>query len=98
MFEIHKLSKKYKFKIIEDASHALGSQYKNRPVGSCDYSEMCIFSFHPVKIITTCEGGVVTTNSKKICRNKFHHFWTWILDSGPFQPVTRRKFHVESRI
>lgn len=66
MFEIHKLSKKYKFKIIEDASHALGSQYKNRPVGSCDYSEMCIFSFHPVKIITTCEGGVVTTNSKKI--------------------------------
>ena len=66
MFEIHKLSKKYKFKIIEDASHALGSQYKNRPVGSCHYSEMCIFSFHPVKIITTCEGGVVTTNSKKI--------------------------------
>lgn len=66
MSKIYRLSLKYKFKIIEDASHALGSFYKRYPVGSCKYSEICIFSFHPVKIITSCEGGVLTTNSKKI--------------------------------
>jgi len=59
---ISKLSKKYKFKIIEDASHALGAKYNNEKIGSCKYSEMCIFSFHPVKTITTGEGGAITTN------------------------------------
>ena len=64
---IKKLSQKYKFKIIEDASHALGAKYKTgEPVGSCKYSICTIFSFHPVKIITTGEGGAVTTNSSKI--------------------------------
>ena len=60
---ISKLSKKYKFKIIEDASHALGAKYNNEKIGSCKYSEMCIFSFHPVKTITTGEGGAITTNN-----------------------------------
>lgn len=64
--EIKKLSKKYNFKIIEDASHAVGSFYENHPIGNCKYSDICIFSFHPIKIITTGEGGALLTNSKKI--------------------------------
>ena len=63
---IYKLSKKYNFKIIEDASHSLGAKYKNESVGSCKWSDISIFSFHPVKIITTFEGGVAVTNNKSI--------------------------------
>ena len=65
MKEIYLLKKKYKFKIIEDASHALGARYINKRVGNCEFSDMCVFSFHPVKSITTAEGGIVTTNNKK---------------------------------
>ena len=64
--KIFYLSKKYNFKIIEDASHALGATYKNEKVGSCKWSDITVFSFHPVKIITTFEGGAATTNNKKI--------------------------------
>ena len=60
------LSKKYNFKIIEDASHALGAKFKNETIGSCKWSDITVFSFHPVKIITTFEGGAATTNSKKL--------------------------------
>lgn len=63
MSEIKKLSIKYNFKIIEDASHCTGSRYKNLPVGSCKYSDITVFSFHPVKIITTGEGGMILTNN-----------------------------------
>ena len=62
--KIYKLSKKYKFKIIEDASHSLGAKYNNENVGSCKWSDISIFSFHAVKIITTFEGGAAITNSK----------------------------------
>ena len=64
--EIYKLSKIYKFKIIEDASHALGSIYLGSKIGSCKYSDITVFSFHPVKMITTGEGGSVTCNDKYI--------------------------------
>ena len=60
------LSKKYGFKIIEDASHSFGARHFNEPVGSCKWSDITVFSFHPVKIITTAEGGIATTNSKKL--------------------------------
>ncbi len=60
---IYQLSQEYGFKIIEDASHAIGASYKNKKVGCCEYSDICVFSFHPVKIITTAEGGLTTTNS-----------------------------------
>ena len=63
--KINFLSKKYGFKIIEDASHSLGASYKKEKVGSCKWSDISVFSFHPVKPITTAEGGVITTNSKK---------------------------------
>lgn len=65
MQKIKLLSLRFKFKVIEDASHAMGSVYKNSKIGDCKYSDICIFSFHPVKIITTGEGGSILTNSKK---------------------------------
>jgi UDP-4-amino-4,6-dideoxy-N-acetyl-beta-L-altrosamine transaminase len=63
---IHELSKIYNFKIIEDASHAIGGKYLDKPIGNCQYSDITVFSFHPVKIITTAEGGIATTNSKEL--------------------------------
>lgn len=63
MKKIYKLSKEFGFKIIEDASHAIGSNYYGSPVGSCKYSDITVFSFHPVKIMTTGEGGMCTTNN-----------------------------------
>ncbi len=66
MQKIYLLSKKYGFKIIEDASHAIGGKYKNKPIGSCEYSDITVFSFHPVKIITTGEGGMAVTNSEDL--------------------------------
>lgn len=64
MRSVHTLAKKYGFKVIEDASHAIGGEYASNPVGSCEFSDITVFSFHPVKIITTGEGGVATTNNK----------------------------------
>ena len=64
--EIKELSNKYGFKIIEDASHAVGASYGNNKIGSCDFSDITIFSFHPVKIMTTGEGGMALTNNKEI--------------------------------
>ena len=62
MAAIHELSVRFGFKIIEDASHAIGGTYRGKPVGSCQYSDIAVFSFHPVKIITTGEGGMALTN------------------------------------
>tara|TARA_Y100000389_G_scaffold204396_1_gene256695 strand:- start:2022 stop:3176 length:1155 start_codon:yes stop_codon:yes gene_type:complete len=64
MKKIFELSKKFKFKIIEDASHALGAKYYSNTIGNCKYSDIAVFSFHPVKMITTIEGGIATTNNK----------------------------------
>ena len=64
--KIWKLSKKFKFFVLEDASHSLGSYFKNEPVGSCKWSHITVFSFHPVKIITTGEGGAAVTNNRKL--------------------------------
>jgi UDP-4-amino-4,6-dideoxy-N-acetyl-beta-L-altrosamine transaminase len=66
MRAIHELSKIYKFSIIEDAAHAIGASYLDDKVGSCKYSDITVFSFHPVKIITTAEGGMALTNSKEL--------------------------------
>ena len=66
MDEIYEIAKKNNLIIIEDACHAVGSKYKDKKIGACDYSDMSIFSFHPVKHITTGEGGMITTNSKEI--------------------------------
>jgi len=66
MKKIFSLSKKYGFKILEDASHCIGGMYQNEMIGSCKFSDACVFSFHPVKIITTGEGGAITTNDASI--------------------------------
>jgi UDP-4-amino-4,6-dideoxy-N-acetyl-beta-L-altrosamine transaminase len=65
MAKIRELGQEYGFKIIEDASHAIGAKYKNEFIGNCRYSDITVFSFHPVKIITTAEGGMVLTNDAK---------------------------------
>ena len=62
MVAIHALGQKYGFKIIEDASHAIGGKYRGEPIGNGRYSDITVFSFHPVKIITTAEGGMALTN------------------------------------
>ncbi|WP_373949429.1 UDP-4-amino-4,6-dideoxy-N-acetyl-beta-L-altrosamine transaminase [Vibrio pomeroyi] len=66
MAAIGKLAKEYGFKVIEDASHAIGGRYKGQPIGNCEYSDITVFSFHPVKIVTTAEGGAALTNSKEL--------------------------------
>lgn len=66
MQAIHALSKRYGFKIIEDASHAIGGKYQGKFIGDCRYSDITVFSFHPVKIITTAEGGMALTNDAEL--------------------------------
>lgn len=66
MEKISKIAKKNKLFVVEDAAHAIGSEYQKSKVGSCQYSDMAIFSFHPVKTITTGEGGAITTNNPEI--------------------------------
>jgi len=66
MGRIAELSEEYGFTVIEDASHAIGGKYKGAPIGGCQFSEMTVFSFHPVKIITTGEGGMVLTNRRDL--------------------------------
>jgi UDP-4-amino-4,6-dideoxy-N-acetyl-beta-L-altrosamine transaminase len=66
MEAIHALKRKYGFRIIEDASHAIGGRYHGKPIGNCRYSDITVFSFHPVKIITTAEGGMALTNDPAI--------------------------------
>jgi len=68
MAGIHALSRQFGFKIIEDASHAIGGRYKNEPIGNCRYSNITVFSFHPVKIITTGEGGMALTNDEQLAK------------------------------
>ena len=68
MRAIHALAQRYGFRVIEDASHAVGAHYQGRPVGACEYSDIAVFSFHPVKIITTAEGGLATTNNPDLAQ------------------------------
>lgn len=66
MQAIHALAQRYGFKIIEDASHAIGGKYQGESIGNCHYSDITVFSFHPVKIITTAEGGMCLTNNAEL--------------------------------
>jgi UDP-4-amino-4,6-dideoxy-N-acetyl-beta-L-altrosamine transaminase len=66
MAEIARLSKRYGFRVIEDASHAIGGSYLGEPIGKCTYSDITVFSFHPVKIVTTAEGGMALTNDGRL--------------------------------
>ncbi len=66
MKSVKALTAQYNIAIIEDGSHAIGGKYLNNPIGCCQYSDICVFSFHPVKIITAAEGGIATTNSTEL--------------------------------
>jgi len=68
MASIHALSQRYGFKIIEDASHAIGGQYRGEPIGNGRHSDITVFSFHPVKVITAGEGGMVLTNDAQLAK------------------------------
>jgi dTDP-4-amino-4,6-dideoxygalactose transaminase len=68
MRSIGELADQFGFRIIEDASHAIGGRYAESPVGSCEFSDVTVFSFHPVKIITTGEGGLAVTNDEQLAR------------------------------
>ncbi|MCB8838611.1 UDP-4-amino-4,6-dideoxy-N-acetyl-beta-L-altrosamine transaminase [Aurantimonas sp. VKM B-3413] len=68
MEAIAALAKRYGFKILEDASHAIGARYRDMPVGACAHSDIAVFSFHPVKIVTTGEGGVAATKDPELAR------------------------------
>jgi len=68
MSAIKALGDRYGFRIVEDASHAIGAIYRGGPVGDCRFSDICVFSFHPVKIITTAEGGLCTTQDPEIAQ------------------------------
>lgn len=68
MASIHALSMQYGFKVIEDASHAIGGQYRGEFIGNCQYSDITVFSFHPVKIVTTGEGGMALTNNVQLAK------------------------------
>jgi UDP-4-amino-4,6-dideoxy-N-acetyl-beta-L-altrosamine transaminase len=69
MEAIYSLGQRYGFRIIEDASHAIGAGFQGKPVGNCQYSDITVFSFHPVKIVTTGEGGMAVTNDAKLAAN-----------------------------
>jgi UDP-4-amino-4,6-dideoxy-N-acetyl-beta-L-altrosamine transaminase len=86
---IYDLSKKYKFRIIEDASHSLGAKRFNERVGSCKWSDLTVFSFHPVKPITTAEGGVITTNNFDYYKKLKH-----LRDHGIYrEKISKKKGH-----
>ena len=87
MASIHELGQQYGFKIIEDASHAIGAKYKDEPVGNCQYSDITVFSFHPVKIITTGEGGMAVTNDTQLAKRmgllRSHGITSTVADMQP---------------
>lgn len=85
---IYELSQKYGFKVIEDASHAIGARYEDSPIGGCRYSDLVVFSFHPVKIITSGEGGMVLTNDAQIAK-KMRLLRSHGITSDPAEMVPR---------
>lgn len=96
MAEIAELAKHYGFSVVEDAAHALGGQYQGKKIGSCEFSKATIFSFHPVKSITTGEGGVMMTNNPElaqIAREIRHHGIT--RDRTKFVSPSAPGFHYE---
>jgi UDP-4-amino-4,6-dideoxy-N-acetyl-beta-L-altrosamine transaminase len=66
MDAVAELGREYGFSIVEDASHAIGGRYRDEPIGSCRHSDIAVFSFHPVKIVTTAEGGMALTNREEL--------------------------------
>ncbi len=99
MKNIYKLSLEYGFRIIEDASHAIGGRYQDNRVGCCKYSDITVFSFHPVKIITTGEGGAATTNAQNLAQKMFQLRSHGITkDKNKFIENTSAQWHYEQHL
>ena len=97
--KIYKLARKNNIYVIQDSSHSLGAEYKNSKVGDCKFSDITVFSFHPVKIITTGEGGVATTKSKKLF-NYMQMFRTHGItkDSKFFKKANKNTWYFEQQV
>lgn len=93
MESIHYLSQQYGFKVIEDASHAIGGRYKDGSIGCCKYSDITIFSFHPVKIITSGEGGIAVTNDAKLA-SKLRLLRSHGITSAPEEMLSRPELEI----
>lgn len=91
MVDIHALSQRYGFKVIEDASHSTGGKYKGEPIGNCCYSDITVFSFHPVKITTAGEGGMALTNDVQLAKRmrllRSHGITSDVADMIPRSPA-----------
>lgn len=98
MKRIQELSREYGFSIIEDASHATGAMYLGSPIGSCEFSDIVVFSFHPVKMITTGEGGAALTNSPELAE-KIRHLRSHGItrDSASFSLPSQPSFYYEQQ-
>ena len=99
MQKIKELTQHYDIRIIEDASHAVGAEYRQKKVGSCEYSDVTVFSFHPVKIITTGEGGIATTNNEDLFQSMQmfrSHGVTRNVETEPQNPVL--PWHYEQQL
>jgi dTDP-4-amino-4,6-dideoxygalactose transaminase len=96
MKRIFQLSQEYDFSIIEDASHATGASYLGSPIGSCEFSDITVFSFHPVKVFTTGEGGAALTNSPELAdRIRTLRSHGIVRDSAKFIVTSQPSFHYE---
>lgn len=96
MREINILAKRYNFYVIEDASHAVGAKYNDEYVGNCRYSDITVFSFHPVKIITSAEGGMALTNSNFLAdKMKLLRSHGITRDQSLMENASRKKWYYE---
>ena len=99
MKAIDALAKRFNFKVIEDASHAIGGTYNEEPIGNCRYSDICVFSFHPVKIIATGEGGALLTNNPEIFNKVILYRSHGITkDSNKFKNNHQGEWHYEQHL
>jgi UDP-4-amino-4,6-dideoxy-N-acetyl-beta-L-altrosamine transaminase len=92
--EIYQIAKKHNLAVIEDATHALGAEYKGEKIGSCHFSDMTVFSFHPIKLITTGEGGAILTNNRKYYE-KLLKLRTHGITKGNFQQKSHGDWYYE---
>lgn len=93
MEKIHELAQKHGLFVVEDAAHAIGSDYKNTKVGSCKFSDMTTFSFHPVKSMTTGEGGAITTNNEELYKKLLAYRAHGIHKDGAMQNTWEYEMH-----
>jgi UDP-4-amino-4,6-dideoxy-N-acetyl-beta-L-altrosamine transaminase len=99
MASIRSLADRYGFKIVEDASHAVGARYRESVVGDCTYSDIAVFSFHPVKIITTGEGGMALTNSSELAeRMALLRTHGITHDAGKFRQPAPGRWYYEQQV